>query len=224
MTMHILESYDEDLKQANSLIALMFGHAEKMLADAITAMEERDVKLAQDIIQSDKKLNHMQVTAENASIDIVARRAPVADDLRETIGILKVAQMIERIGDYAKGIAKRTIDLAETDYTATPEPVKRLGQEASLMYKKISEAYLLRDNKAALKVWENNNHLGSLYDAAYRNIMSMMMEAPDKIATFSHFLTIAKNLERIGDQSSNISETIHYVVTGQDVEEMRQQR
>lgn len=219
---HILKSYDDDLKQCHSLIAIMFGRVEQMVNDAMTALATRDIELAKKVIKDDKELNHMQVVAENAAIDIVALRAPVADDLRETIAVLKVASMVERMGDYAKGVAKKVLVLTELDYKGTPDTIDRMGKRAKEVVVKITDAYLTKSDKKSLKIWENDQKMNALYDVAYRNILSLMVDNPETIDALSHFLAIAKYLERIGDQASNIAETIHFIVTGENVEEMKQ--
>ncbi|WND03475.1 phosphate signaling complex protein PhoU [Temperatibacter marinus] len=224
MNDHIVASYDDELKSARTLIARMFGLAEKMLDDAMQALVARDKVKAQAVRDTDKELDRIELEAEELAINILARRSPVANDLRDTVAVLKITGMIERMGDYSKNIAKRTQALANSPYSKTPECVKIMGQEARNSIRNISTAFIEYNDERAMSVWEEDEKLDTLHNAAFRQIMAIMIEEPEYIGSLTHFLMIAKNLERIGDQATNIAEIIHFSVTGHPIEQKRNKR
>ena len=212
---HTVKSFDEELSALRGLVSQMGGQAEAQIAAAIQAIVARDPESAPNIVARDKAIDALEQEIEQLAITIIARRAPMADDLREVIGAMKIASIIERIADYAKNIAKRSTVLA----AATPvEPVviiPEMGRAVSGMVKKALDAYVGRDAAMAIQVCDSDQQVDDLYNSLFRSLLTYMMENPHLITPSTHLLFIAKNLERIGDHATNIAEIVHYSVTGQ---------
>lgn len=225
MNQHILRTYDDELKEVRSVVVRMGGLAAEQLADSMKALRDQDIDLAEETRAADKTLDALEVQAENTVVGVFARRAPVADDLREVVSALKMTTMIERMGDYAKNIARRSISIAEGQgVVLMPHLLDEMATEAHEMIQDVMDAYVQRGADEAIEVWERDEHLDNMYNAAYRQILARMMEAPEHIATLSHYLMIAKNLERIGDQATNVAEQVYYTITGRFLEEARQSK
>lgn len=225
MSQHILRTYDDELKEVRSVIVRMGSLAAEQLADSMRALKDQDTDLAEEARAADKALDALEVQAENTVVGVFARRAPVADDLREVVSALKMSTMIERMGDYAKNIARRTISIADGQgVVLMPHLLDEMATEANEMIQDVMDAYVQRGADEAIAVWERDEHLDNMYNAAYRQILARMMEAPEHIAILSHYLMIAKNLERIGDQATNVAEQVYYTITGRFLEEARQAR
>lgn len=225
MSQHILRTYDDELKEVRSVVVRMGGLAAEQLADSMKALRELDKDLAEETRLADAKLDALEVQAENTVIGVFARRAPVADDLREVVSALKMTTMIERMGDYAKNIARRSISIANGQgVILMPHLLEEMATEAHEMIQDVMDAYVNHGADEAIAVWERDEHLDNMYNAAYRQILARMMEAPEQITVWSHYLMIAKNLERIGDQATNVAEQVYYTITGNFLEEARQAR
>lgn len=221
MNDHILSTYDTELKGLRTIVVQMGDFASNQLENAMTALRQLDVEQAQKTLELDKKLDALEATAERAVIGVFARRAPVADDLREVISALKMTTMIERMGDYAKNIAKRAIPIADGSIVLMPQMLDGMSTEALKMIENVIHAYIHRDQDLAMEVWERDEHLDSMYNAAYRRILARMMENPEHISILTHYLMIAKNLERIGDQATNVAEQVYYAITGKSLDDER---
>jgi len=221
MNDHIVASYDDELKELRSIISRMGGLAADQLQQAMKAMREDDLALAKNVRAADKELDRLDRTAEETAIGVFARRAPVANDLREVVSALKVTGMIERIGDYAKNIAKRTEAMHGTTSVPIPHTLDVMATTAYKMIQDIMDAHAHRDSKAAIEVWERDESLDNLHNAANEQILRLMAESSEYINAYTHYLMIAKNLERIGDQTTNIAEQIYFTTTGQRLEEAR---
>lgn len=221
MNDHILSTYDDELKQIRSIVIKMGDFAANQLSEAMQALRDLDDEKAKAVQLSDTELDAMEITAERAVVGVFARRAPVADDLREVVSVLKITTMIERMGDYAKNIAKSTAAISEGTLVVMPQLLDDMANEAHRMIQNILEAYIKRSAQDALAVWESDETLDSLYNLSYRKILARMMETPEHIGALTHYLMIAKNLERIGDQATNIAEQIYYAITGDNLEEAR---
>ena len=225
MSQHILRAYDDELKEVRSVVVRMGGLAAEQLSDAVQALRDLDVELANKTREADKKLDALEVLAENTVVGVFARRAPVADDLREVVSALKMTTMIERMGDYAKNIARRVASISDHQgVILMPQIIEEMATLAHEMIQDVMDAYVNQGADEAIAVWERDERLDSMYNAANRQILARMMEAPDQIAAWSHYLMIAKNLERIGDQATNVAEQVYYALTGQFLEEARQTR
>ncbi|WP_243374903.1 phosphate signaling complex protein PhoU [Microvirga solisilvae] len=216
MAEHIVTSYDNDLQALRRRISEMGGIAEKMLVDAIQALVRHDTALAQSVIASDKRLDVLQREVEENAILTIARRQPLAVDLRETISAIRVSGDVERIGDLAKNIAKRALAIG-TDFQ--PQKIVLGLQHMSDLVlgqlKDVLDAYAQQDTVRALDVWKRDGAIDALYTSLFRELLTYMMEDPRNISFCTHLLFCAKNIERIGDHTTNIAETVHYLVTGE---------
>jgi phosphate transport system protein len=221
MNDHIVKAYDNELKDLRSIVSRMGGLAEEQLVAAMKALRELDADGAWHVRSSDRALDQLELEAERAAIVVFARRAPVADDLREVVAALKMTGIIERIGDYAKNISKRTLAINEAAPVVMPLLLDQMADEARRMIQDVMDAYVHRDADSAMEVWERDEALDNLHNAAYRQILARMMENPNQIGALTHFLMIAKNLERIGDQATNIAEQVYYTITGVMLEDAR---
>ena len=217
MSEHIVSSYDKDLENLRRSIAEMGGVAEKMMTDATDALVRRDTTLAQAVIVADKRLDVLQREIEERSVLLIARRQPLAIDLRETISGIRVSGDLERIGDLAKNIAKRVVAISDQ---AQPQKivlgVQHMSDLVQEQLKDVLDAYASRDTKAALDVWERDDAIDALYNSLFRELLTYMMEDPRNISFCTHLLFCAKNVERIGDHTTNVAETIEYLVTGEN--------
>lgn len=216
MSDHIVKSYDRDLEALGRRISEMGGVAEKMLAEAMDALSRLDVELARQVIASDARLDALHREIEEHAVLTIARRQPLAIDLRECIAAIRISGDIERIGDLAKNIAKRTKKIAtETGLTRAIVGLKSMHEIAATQLKDALDAYALRDVERAQAVWENDADLDALEDSVFRDLLTFMMEDPRNITLCTHLLFCSKNLERIGDHTTNIAETVFYLVTGE---------
>lgn len=216
MSEHIVKSYDRDLEALGRRLAEMGGVAEKMLAEAMLALASFDVDLAKRVVAADVRLDALQREVEEAAILTIARRQPLAVDLRECIAAIRISGDIERIGDLAKNLAKRTLKIASD--ARLPRAIvglKSMHELAATQLKEVLDAYALRDVERARAVWENDADLDALEDSVFRDLLTFMMEDPRNISFCTHLLFCSKNLERIGDHTTNIAETVVYLVTGE---------
>jgi phosphate transport system protein len=216
MSEHIVSSYDAELQDLRRRISEMGGIAEKMLVDAVNALVRRDTPLAQAVIAADTRLDVLQREVEEHAILMIARRQPLAVDLRETISAIRVSGDVERIGDLAKNIGKRA--LAISGQFQPQKIVTGVQHMADLVFgqlKDVLDAYAAQDSKRALDVWQRDGQIDSLYTSLFRELLTYMMEDPRNISFCTHLLFCAKNIERIGDHTTNIAETVHYLVTGE---------
>ncbi len=216
MADHIVKSYDKELEALERSIAEMGGIAEKMVIDAMDALVQSDAALARQVIARDDRLDQLQREIEEGAILTIARRQPMAVDLREIVGAIRVAGDLERVGDLAKNIAKRSLKIGEAP--RNPHDVvglKHMNDVATELLKDVLDAYAQRDNDRALAVWERDVELDALENSVFRDLLTHMMEDPRNISYCAHLLFCSKNIERIGDHATNIAETVHYLVTGQ---------
>lgn len=211
---HIVKSFDEQLKRLENLIAEMGGLAEVQLADAIEAMSKRDLEQAERITAADQRIDDLELLVDQEAIALLALRQPMAMDLREIVGALKAAGMLERIGDYAKNVAKRTAVLVEMAPVPSAQTVVRLGGLAQEMIKDVLDAYIARDADKAELVRQRDKELDALHTSIFRELLTYMMEDPRSITACTHLLFIAKNIERIGDHATNIAEVVEFLVNG----------
>ncbi len=216
MVNHTVRSYDKELDTLERRIAEMGGIAEKMVVDAMDALANADSVLAHRVVATDPRLDGLQHEIENLAVMTIARRQPVAVDLRELIGAIRVAGDLERVGDLAKNIAKRTIKIgAEARVPRAVVGLKHMNEVATELMKDVLDAYAQRDADRAREVWERDVDLDALEDSVFRDLLTHMMEDPRNISFCAHLLFCSKNIERIGDHATNIAETVVYLVTGQ---------
>jgi len=211
---HIVASFDDDLKRLDNIIAEMGGLAESQLANAIDAMVQRDSDLAQTVIESDKRIDALERQADDLAIRMLALRQPMANDLRIVITALKTSSIIERIGDYAKNIAKRSVALSQTPPMGPTKTIARMGGQVQTMIKNVLDAYVARDAEKAEHVRASDNEVDLLHTSLFREILTYMMEDPRNISSCTHLLFVAKNIERIGDHATNIAENVYFLVHG----------
>jgi phosphate transport system protein len=211
---HIVKSFDDQLKRLENLIAEMGGMAEVQLAAAIDAMSRRDLERAARITAADQRIDDLEALVDQEVVAMLALRQPMAKDLREIVGALKAASMLERIGDYAKNVAKRTAALVEMPPVPSAQTVVRLGKLAQEMIKDVLDAYIARDADKADRVRQRDKELDALHTSIFRELLTYMMEDPRNITACTHLLFIAKNIERIGDHATNIAEVVVFIVHG----------
>jgi len=216
MAEHIVSSYDNDLQGLRQRISEMGGIAEKMLVDSIAALVRHDKGLAQNVVASDKRLDILQREVEESAILTIARRQPLAVDLRETISAIRISGDVERIGDMAKNIGKRALAIGD-DFQPQKIVVglQHMGDLVLGQLKDVLDAYAQKDTAKALDVWKRDGAIDALYTSLFRELLTYMMEDPRNISFCTHLLFCAKNIERIGDHTTNIAETVHYLVTGE---------
>jgi phosphate transport system protein len=215
MSEHTVKAYDAELDLIGAKIAEMGGIAEKMLSDAMDALANLDVALAQKVLGSDPRLDGLQREIEEQAVRTIARRQPMAVDLRELVASIHIAGDLERAGDLAKNIAKRAIKVA--DDARVPRAIvglKHMAEIASLQLKEVLDAYAQRDIERAKAVWSRDAELDALEDAVFRDLLTFMMEDPRNISFCAHLLFCGKNLERVGDHATNIAENVHFMVSG----------
>jgi phosphate transport system protein len=221
MTDHIAKAYDQDIAALKSQLAEMGGIAEEQLANAIQALSKRDIPLAEEVIRNDQRLDNLERSIEEKAILTIARRQPVALDLREIMVAIRISSDIERIGDLAKNTAKRTHAISEALPRKLSTGLARMGAMAQAQLSQVLDAYAQRDDEKGLAVWRSDEDLDSLYNSIFRELLTYMMEDPRNISLCTHLLFGAKNLERIGDHTTNIAENIHYLVHGKAITEGR---
>lgn len=218
---HTLGSYDDELDRLRALLSQMAGQAEMLLANAVTALIARDSALAEKAIAADEKIDRLELEAETLAIEIIARRSPLADDLRELVSAIKIANALERIGDYAKNIAKRTTVILKSLPLRQVGVLPEMSNEARRMIADALDAFIERDSARAIDVWVRDERIDRLYDSLFRELLTYMMEQPQTISVCTHLLFIAKNIERVGDQATNIAELAYYVIEGRPLKDGR---
>ena len=221
MTNHTMKAYDEELDQLKAMLAQMGGLVEQQLDDAIDALSRRDTVLADRVIQNDERVDVLEHQIEEKAILTIAKRQPMARDLREIMVAIRVASDLERIGDLAKNTAKRTHAMSDQLPRKLMSGVTRMGRLAQVELKNILDAYSRSDATMAMEVWRSDEELDALYNSIFRELLTYMMEDPRNISLCTHLLFGAKNMERIGDHATNIAENIHYLVHGKPLGEGR---
>jgi phosphate transport system protein len=219
---HTVKAFDSELKELAREIVEMGGLVEQQIADAIDSLVEQNMDQAQRVIADDPQIDRLQREIEEKAVLTIARRQPMAIDLRETIAALRIANELERMGDYAKNIAKRVL---ATGSEIQPLPVVRglqhMGELVLAALKQVLDAYSQRDVAKALEVWRGDEEVDAVYDSLFRELLTYMLEDPRNITFCTHLLFCAKNIERIGDHATNIAETVYYIVQGVALEEER---
>lgn len=217
MSEHIVKSFGEELEQLSADIARMGGQAESMVADSVQSVIRRDPDLAREIIARDQRVDDAQAELERKVIRLFALRQPMASDLRATFAALKISADLERIGDLAKNIAKRSRVLSEAEALPVARGVDQMGRAVSQQLKNVLDAYAHSHVDKAVDVWTSDEEIDEHYNSLFRELLTYMMEDPRMISGATHLLFIAKNLERIGDHATNIAEVIYFVVTGENL-------
>jgi phosphate transport system protein len=222
MTEHIAKAFDADLQDLTRKVAEMGGLAEKEVADSVQALSRRDNELAKKVIALDKQIDALQFEIEEKAILTIARRQPMAVDLREVVGALRVANDLERIGDLAKNIGKRVLALSG-DFPSQKliRGVEHMTSLVLAQIKQVLDAYAARDVSNALIVWKSDEEVDAMCTSLFRELLTYMMEDPRNISFCIHLMFCAKNIERMGDHATNIAETVHYMIEGFPITEQR---
>jgi phosphate transport system protein len=218
---HIVSSFDEDLVQVQGKISEMGGLCEELLSKALESVQNRDSRLAREVIERDKALDALETALEAQVVKVIAMRQPVAEDLRVLISALKIANTLERIGDLAKNIAKRAIPLSSTRQVRLTNSIVRMGRATLIQVTEVLNAHASRDVDLALQIWNQDYEIDEMYNAIFREVVTYMVEDSRLIGVGAHLLFLAKNLERIGDHTTHISEMIYYIVKGERLTEDR---
>ena len=211
---HIVSAFDQDLRGISSRIAEMGGLAEEQLTSAIAALESRDSELAEEVIRSDKRLDQMELELEQAAIQLMALRQPMANDLREVVAALKIASALERMGDLAKNVAKRTLVLNQEPALKVIGSISRMGKQVQTLAAEALDAYTARDPALSVSVWKRDVEIDEMHNSIFRELTTYMMEDQRTIGLCSQLLFVVKNFERIGDHCTFIAEMTYFVVEG----------
>lgn len=214
MTEHTVKAFDEDITRLRGLIAEMGGLAEVAIAEALDSLIRGDEELGDRVVARDKKIDALETEVDKLAVRIIALRAPMADDLREVIAALKIAGVIERIGDYSKNIAKRVGMIEGRDRFEPLTLLPAMGELASEMVHDVLTAYAARDPGLAREVIATDAKVDAFYNSIFRNLVSHMVENPATISSAAQLLFVARNLERIGDHATNVAEMVHFAATG----------
>ena len=218
MNEHIVKSYEDELNALGAACARLGGLAESQLGDAVDAVVRRDPALATKVLQQDDRLDEIEADVEQKAIRLIALRQPMANDLRKTMAAMKIASNLERCGDLAKNIAKRTLVLSEVEpVPALNRSIERMGRLVTARLKEALDAYTAGEPDRAMKVWASDEEVDEHYNSLFRELLTYMMGDPRTITACAHLLFVAKNLERIGDHATNIAEIVHYEITGEQV-------
>lgn len=222
MTNHTIRGFDVDLQELASKIAEMGNLDHEQITDAMDALVKRDFELAKWVIEADDRIDDLQRQVEEKAVATIARRQPMAIDLREIVGALHIANDLERVGDLAENIAKRVLLL--TEEFSISEVVLQLQHMVDLVQDQLDRvlrSFQNRDLAGALEVWRKDQEIDAINSGLFREMLTYMMENPRKISFCIHMLFCAKNIERMGDHATNIAETVYYIVSGRPLTERR---
>jgi phosphate transport system protein len=214
---HTVKAFDNDIHHMRSLISQMGGLCETQIAAAIDVLTRRDPQAAMEVVAIDDRIDALEIECEKLAITTIALRAPMAQDLREIIAVLKISAVLERVGDYAKNIAKRATVLSTVQHAQPIVIIPEMGKLVSKMLKDALDAFVDRDNDKAVEVINRDAVVDDYYAALFRSLLTFMMEEPSHITPSMHLLFVAKNLERIGDKATSIAEMVHFAVTGEQI-------
>ncbi len=221
---HTIKAFDQDIERLRALISQMGGLAEHAIGEAMRCLVQRDNEGALQVVADDKKLDELEVETERRAVQLIALRAPMAGDLRDVVAALKISGVVERIGDYAKNIARR---VPQIDGASKIEPMSLLPEMARIatgMVHDVLDAFVERDAEAAVHVCERDIAVDDFYDSIFRTLLTHMMENPHNIGQSAHLLFVAKNLERVGDHATNIAEMVYYAATGDHMVDVAKSR
>ncbi len=216
MTEHTLRAYDQELQDLAQLVAEMGGLAERHVRSAIDALIRRDASLANSVIAADETVDALGRRIEELAVQLIAKRAPLAGDLREIVAALRISIDLERVGDFAKNISRRLPSLAgEADPHLLMRRVEQMANLALIQIRNVLDSYVRRDAGEALAVWKGDQEIDAMYTSLFRELLTYMMENPRNITFSTHLLFCAKYVERIGDHATNIAETVSYMISGE---------
>lgn len=218
-TGHTVKAFDDDLSELRAIISEMGGRAEAAIEMAMSALQKRDVDTASKVVEADRRIDALEAEIDRLVVRLIALRAPMADDLREVLAAMKIGGLVERIGDYAKNIAKRVPVIAETRDIEAISLLPAMGRAVSQMVRDVLDAFAARDAKQAAAICDRDREVDDFYNSLFRTLLTHMMENPHTITASTHLLFIGKNLERIGDHATNIAEMVFFAATGEQLGE-----
>ena len=222
MVEHTIKAFDVDLQALARMVAEMGGLSEKQIADAVDALAKRDARLAQRVVAVDPTIDALQREIEERAILTIARRQPMAVDLREIVGALRVSNDLERIGDLAKNIAKRVVAIGNEFHPhKVIRGVEHMTDLVLNQLKEVLDAYAHHDLDKAMAVWRGDEEIDAVNNSLFRELLTYMMEDPRNITFCTHLLFCAKNIERMGDHATNIAETVYYIAEGRALADER---
>ena len=214
MAEHTVKAFDIEIGQLRGLIAEMGGLAEVAISNAVEALVRHDVAMAATVVAADAKLDALEAEVDRLAVRVIALRAPMADDLRDVIAALKISGVVERIGDYAKNIARRVPEIQNTRKFEPLTLIPAMAEIAQSMVRDVLNAYATRDELLAVEVIARDEKVDNFYDSIFRNLVAHMMENPSTISSAAQLLFVARNLERIGDHATNVAEMVYFAATG----------
>ena len=219
---HTAKAFDSDLQELTRLVAEMGGLAERMIVESVDALIRRDVSLGKRVVEADVEIDNLQRLIEERAVLTIARRQPMAVDLREIVGAMRVATDLERIGDLAKNIGKRVLALdGEFHPPKLIRGVEHMGALVLAQLKEVLDAYAGHDLKKAMVVWNGDEEIDAMCTSLFRELLTYMMEDPRNITFCIHLMFCAKNIERMGDHATNIAETVYYMIEGHAIADQR---
>jgi phosphate transport system protein len=218
---HLVKSFDQDLKRLTDMLIRMGGIVENQVALASEAVMERNAEAATRTVEEDVKVDALEREVDAFVIRMLALRQPMASDLRRVVAALKITGDLERIGDYASNVAKRSIVLGQYNLPYSLAGLAHMATMVQEQLKSIIDALGTNDTAKAIEVWRSDRVVDDIYNALFRELITYMMEDPRNITPCTHLLFIAKNLERIGDHATNIAETVYYAVEGEVIPDVR---
>jgi phosphate transport system protein len=216
---HTLKAFDQDMAELRELITDMGSFAQAAIDEAMRCLVERDADAARELVEADVQLDELEAEAERRVVELIALRAPMADDLRDAIAALKIAGVVERIGDYAKNIARRVRRLPDKREIEPLSLLPEMAKIASGMVHDVLAAFIARDSEGARAVCVRDDALDDFYESIFRTLLTYMMENPQNIGPSTTLLFVAKNLERIGDHATNNAEMVYFAATGERLTE-----
>jgi len=214
---HTVRAYADELNGLSDEIARMGGLCESQVSDCIAAVMRRDPALAQRVVDGDHQVDALETATEKRVIRMLALRQPMASDLRSTIAAYRISGDLERIGDLAKNIARRTHELNKAEPLELTRSVERMGKLVVANLHRVLDAFSVGSAEEAIAVCRADEEVDEHYNSLFRELLSFMIEDPRTITASAHLLFVAKNLERIGDHTTNVAEMIHYLVTGEEL-------
>ncbi len=221
-TEHIVSSFDRDLEGIQASIMRMGGLVEDAIAKSAQAFDARDPELARAVREGDAAIDALDHQISEEAARIIAQRQPIAQDLRLVLSVFRISTNLERIGDYAKNIAKRAeVIMDHPPVNGTGASLRRMARQVELMLKDVLDAYIQRDVDRATDVRERDLEVDQMYSALFREYLTFMMEDPRNITTCMHLHFMAKNIERMGDHATSIAEQVVYMVSGETPDEER---
>ncbi len=215
MTRHTMLAFDDDLRELAAEIVEMGNRTEKQVSNAMDALLTKNVSLAWDVKAADGAIDELERAIETKAIETIARRQPLAIDLREIVGALRIATDLERIGDLASNIAKRAEQIGNKKFASEISvQLRHMTQLVLQQLRSVIHSYQHRDVEEALRVWRSDEDIDGLHNSTFRQLLTYMMEDPGNITLGMHLLFCAKNIERIGDHATNIAESVHFILQG----------